>query len=187
MRKILIIAIFLTQVLAQSVNASLTIYKDGIGLVKQPVSWNISGGNNIIQYDRLTDGMFTDSPFLNIEDAVVRSQRLNRNVFSSGNYFQNKLGEEIELKLSDEKTISGTLLEYGHSQITIKNKSNIRSYYKDNLDFISVKHDEKELNLRPVLSWDIYSQKPGTVKGNLVYLSSGFDWNTNYRFIMLIV
>ena len=109
MKKILIFLILVSQVWGQSVNASLTIYKDGFGLVKQPVSWDVKSGNNTIQFDRLTSGMFTDSPFLDMKNIVIQSQRLNQDIFSSNNYFKNRLGEKIELKLSDEKTISGDL------------------------------------------------------------------------------
>ena len=139
MKKILIFLILLSQVWGQSVNASLTIYKDGFGLVKQPVSWDVKSGNNTIQYDRLTNGMFTDSPFLDLNNIVVQSQRLNQDIFSSNNYFKNRLGEKIELKLSNEKTISGTLLEYNSSQVTIQTKSNIQSFSRNNLDYISIK------------------------------------------------
>ena len=35
------------------------------------------------------------------------------------------------------------------------------------------------------MSWDIYSNKPGITNGKLIYLSSGFDWNANYRMILI--
>ena len=119
MRKLIILTLLLHQVWTQSVNASLTIYKDGFGLVKQPVTWIVNAGKNTIYYDRITDGLFIDSPFLNLKNAAVISQRLNRNIFSSGSFFQNKLGEKVEIKLSGDKVVSGTLVEYSGSQIAI--------------------------------------------------------------------
>ncbi len=185
MKKILIVFFTLSQVWGQSVGASLTIYKDGFALVKQPVSWHVKTGNNTIQYDRITRGMYADSPFLDLQNAEIYAQRLNQNIFSSNKLFQNKLGEQVELKLAGEKTISGTLLEYNSSQITIQTKSNLKSFLRNDLDFISVKEIIENPQLRPILSWDIFSKNIGKAKGNLIYMSAGFDWNAKYRLIML--
>ena len=185
MKKILIVLFTLSQVWGQSVGASLTIYKDGFALVKQPVSWDVKTGNNTIQYDRITRGMYADSPFLDLQNAEIYAQRLNQNIFSSNKLFQNKLGEQVELKLAGEKSISGTLLEYNSSQITLQTKSNIKSFLRNDLDFISVKEIIENPQLRPILSWDIFSKNIGNAKGNLIYMSAGFDWNAKYRLIML--
>ncbi len=185
MKKIIIVMFTLSQIWGQSVDASLTIYKDGFALVKQPVVWDIKTGNSTIQYDRITRGMYADSPFLDLQNAEIYTQRLNQNVFSSNKLFQNKLGEMVEIKLAGEKSVSGTLLEYGSSQITIQTKSKIKSYQKNDLDFISVQEIIENPQLRPVLSWDIFSKNTGNAKGNLIYMSAGFDWNAKYRLIML--
>jgi hypothetical protein len=184
-KKILIVLFTLSQIWGQSVGASLTIYKDGFALVKQPVAWDVKAGNNTIQYDRITRGMYADSPFLDLQNAEIYTQRLNQNIFSSNKLFQNKLGELVELKLAGEKSISGTLLEYNSSQITIQTKSYIKSFLRNDLDFISAKEIIEDPQLRPLLSWDIFSKNIGNAKGNLIYMSAGFDWNAKYRLIML--
>ncbi len=185
MKKLIIVLFALSQIWGQSVDASLTIYKDGFALVKQPVAWDVKTGNSTIQYDRITRGMYADSPFLDLQNAEIYTQRLNQNIFSSNKLFHNKLGERVELKLDGEKLISGTLLEYGSSQITIQTKSSIRSYLRKNINYISIKEINEIPQIRPVLSWDISSKITGTTKGNLVYMSGGFDWNAKYRMIML--
>ena len=185
MKKLIIILFTLSQVWGQSVNASLTIYKDGLGLVKQPVTWVVKAGSNTIKYDRLANGMYADSPFLDLQSAEVLTQRLNKDIFSSNKLFHKKLGERVELKLSGEKSISGILLEYSPSQVTIQMKKSIKSYFINTLDYISIKEYDEIPQFRPVLSWDIFSKNSGTTQGNLVYLSGEFDWNAKYRLIML--
>jgi len=138
-KKILLILLILSQVYGQSVNASLTIYKDGFGLVKQPVKWNVKEGRSTVQYDRLANGMYADSPFLDLQNAEVHAQRLSQDIFSSSNLYHKNLGKIIKLKLIGEKSISGTLLEYNSSQITIQTKSDIKTYYRNNIDYISAK------------------------------------------------
>lgn len=184
MKKFIIIAILLNQIWGQSVNASLTIYKDGFALVKQPVSWNVSNGKSTIQYDRITDGLYTDSPFLDINNVTVVTQRLDRDIFSGASYFHNKLGEKVRVKLKNDKEFSGTLIEHSGSQVSLKTKTDIMTINRNNIDYIAIKHEDVEVNLRPILSWDIYANKAGLANGNLIYLSSGFDWNANYRLIM---
>ena len=185
MKKLIIILFILSQIWGQSVNASLTIYKDGFALVKQPVAWDVKTGNNTIQNDRITRGMYADSPFLDLQNAEIYTQRLNQNIFSSNKLFNGQLGDIVELKLAGEKSVSGTLLEYSSSQVTIQTKSSIKSYLRNNLEYISVKKIIENPQVRPILSWDISSKNTGTTKGNLIYMSSGFDWNAKYRMIML--
>ncbi|NHZ86669.1 MAG: hypothetical protein GWP19_12445 [Planctomycetia bacterium] len=185
MKRLLMLIFTLSQIWGQSINASLTIYKDGFGLVKQPVSWDVNVGNNTIKYDRITNGMYADSPFLDLQNVEVYTQRLNQNIFSSNKLFQEKLGEQIVLKVSGEKSISGTLLEYNSSQISIQTKSNIQSFFRNKIDYIAIKKDDLIPQFRPVLSWDIIAKNSGTARGNLVYMSGGFDWNAKYRMIML--
>ena len=184
MKRILFIILVMQLVRAQSVDAALTIYKDGFGLIKQPVSWNVAAGKNTVKYDRLTEGLFTDSPFLDLKNSTVLSQRFERNVFSSGSYYRNRLGEKVDVQLTSDKKISGILIEYNANRISIKTKSNIISANTTHVEYISVRHNNEDLNLRPILAWDVYANKPGNTKGNLVYLSSGFDWNANYRMIL---
>ena len=185
MRKLIIVLLLAQQVWSQSVNALLTIYKDGFGLIKQPVSWNLNIGSNKIDYDRLPNGLFVDSPFLDLNNVTINFQRLDRDVFSSGKYFQYKLGGKVELKLANDKAVSGTLIEYGASQITIRTKAEIQSFNRNNVDYISIKHNDEEVHIRPILSWDVYTNKPGLANGYLVYLANGFEWSTNYRMILM--
>ena len=184
MKRLILLTLLIHQVWAQSVNASLTIYKDGFALVKQPVSWNINNGKSTIQYDRITDGMYTDSPFLDLKNVTVITQRLNRDIFSGASFFRNKLGERVRVKLNNDKEFSGTLIEHSGNLVSIKTKSDIITFNKNNIDYVAIKHEDLEVSLRPIISWDINSKKAGLANGHLIYLSSGFDWNANYRLIM---
>ena len=63
MRKIFFI-LLLSLLIADSKKATITIYKDGTALIKQPVSWkNMSKGSNYIVYKELPNGIHQDTPF----------------------------------------------------------------------------------------------------------------------------
>ncbi|NOZ04021.1 MAG: hypothetical protein GXO92_05375 [FCB group bacterium] len=82
---------------SQSKSATMTLYKDGFALLKQPVTWQVPAGKSTIKYSRLPEGLFVDSPFLNLKGARILSQRLDNNVFSGDQYFKGKLGEVVEV------------------------------------------------------------------------------------------
>ena len=73
MKKIFFI-LSLSFLIADSESATITIYKDGTALVKQPVSWeNVPKGNNYIVYKELPNGVHKDTPFLNLpKDLIVK-------------------------------------------------------------------------------------------------------------------
>ncbi|MEC9049191.1 MAG: hypothetical protein VYD66_00175, partial [Candidatus Neomarinimicrobiota bacterium] len=79
---------------AQSGDATLTIYKDGTALIKQPVIWKVSKGKSVINWDKLPASIQRDTPFLNLDGATVMSQRFNDKVFSSTDYFMDLKGQK---------------------------------------------------------------------------------------------
>jgi hypothetical protein len=168
----------------QSVGATMTIYKDGYGLVKQPVTWDVTSGLNTVRYDRVPQGMVADSPFLNIQGINIYTQRLDFDTFSGENFFRSKLGSRVEIRLNGDKAFSGTLLEYTGTAVTLQDKSNIRSFARSAIDGISLKEVVEDPQFRPILSWDVNSSKSGKANGELVYTSGGFDWNATYRMIV---
>ena len=72
---------------SQSENATLTLYKDGTALVKQPVAWSIPSGDSYVTWSSLPNGIHKDTPFLNLEGATIISQGFNDNVFTGIDYF----------------------------------------------------------------------------------------------------
>ena len=171
---------------AQSENATLTVYKDGTALIKQPVSWSIPSGYSTITWDNLPDGIHRDTPFLNLKSVDIISQRFNESVFSTTDYFNSLRGENIQVKPKDGKVAKGILLELNSKVITIMHHSGIMSFNRLELEYIGSKNKEIELpNIKPYLSWDLASQSKKNVEGELVYKSSNFSWTTVYRLKMI--
>jgi len=55
---------------------------------------------------------------------------------------------------------------------------------RSKVDYMYTRDQVTVPQLRPELAWDIDSPMAGTISGELVYLSGGFDWNAVYRFVM---
>jgi len=165
----------------------MTIYKDNIGLVKVPVLWDVPSEVSEITYDKLPSGLFPDSPFLMLEDAVVHYQRFNNDVFKGDKYFKSKIGEYVYIKVLSDKILEGILIEFSGNNISLKKRKEITTVSRDKVDYMYTRKSETNPQLRPELAWDIYSSKiprNGSINGNLVYLSRGFGWNAVYRLIL---
>jgi len=131
MRTKFYIFLFSSLLCAQSSNATLTIYKDGTALIKQPVSWEVFAGNSDITWSALPSGMQRDTPFLNIQGADIISQRFNNDIFSGSLYFNSLRGKYIQVKPKDGKLVKGTLLELTPTLITISHQSGIISFNRN--------------------------------------------------------
>ena len=184
MKKILAYIFYL--LLAQSENATLTLYKDGTALVKQPVAWSIPAGDSYVTWSSLPNGIHKDTPFLNLEGATIISQRFNDNVFTGIDYFNKLRGQEIQVKPKGGKIVKGTLLEISSGSITISHQSGIITFNRTELEFLGSKNKDMDLpTFNPFLSWDLNSKEEKVIKGELVYKTNNFSWTTVYRLKML--
>ena len=185
MKKILI-SIILTYLLnGQSNNAVITMYKDQIALIKQPISWALESDQKTITWDLLPGGIIKDSPFLSLENATIKMQRVNQDVFRFSNRLYNYLGETIDVELINGKGISGTLIELTDRTITLQRKRSIISFNRDRVDYINAPGLIENIVYKPSITWDIsYENQPIQIEGDLIYLSKGFDWDAIYRLIL---
>ena len=172
--------------IAQSEDATLTIYKDGTAMVKQPVGWSIPSGYSYVTWSSLPNGIYRDTPFLNIEGADILSQRFNDNIFTGTDFFKSLRGEEIQVKPKNGKLVKGTLLEISAASVTISHQSGIMSFNRGELEYLGNKTNELSLpTFNPFLSWDLKSKSDKIIEGELVYRTKNFSWNTVYRLKVL--
>ena len=181
--KKLSILILINIIFAQtSKKANVTIYKDGTALVKQEIVWdNIPKGKSIIKYDDIPKSIQKDTPFISIENGQVLNQKFVEKIFSTNNYFSSKKGDYVTVKLKNEKAVSGNLLEISSSLLTIQSKYSVRSFNRDNIEYIETKDNISAPNFSPYLQWEIKNNKAGKVKASLVYKLGNVSWDAIYR------
>tara|TARA_B100001996_G_scaffold382876_1_gene376087 strand:- start:1591 stop:2931 length:1341 start_codon:yes stop_codon:yes gene_type:complete len=171
---------------SQSEDATLTIYKDGTALIKQPVAWSIPAGNSYVTWSSLPTGIHRDTPFLNLNGALIISQRFNDNIFTGTDYFKKLRGQEINVKPKSGKVVKGKLLEISSGSVTISHQSGIITFNRSELEYLGSKTDElDEPTFNPFLSWDLESNSEKIVEGELAYKTNNFTWSTVYRLKML--
>jgi len=184
MRIKIIFVLFFSIACGQSTFSTMTLYKDGFALIKQPVNWTVDKGNSIIYYDLLPSGLIIDSPFLSLQGTSVSTQKMNRGSFSFDIYLQNLLGEEVTVKFADNKQLKGELLEIDPNHISLQLRREIISISRNKIEFISAASPGGKIIGKPGLSWEIDSQQKKDVYGTLIYLSSGFVWDAIYRLVL---
>ena len=185
MRKTYTFFLFITFLYSQSQNATLTIYKDGTALVKQPVNWSTKSGYSYQTWDKLPNGIDRDTPFLNVSGADIVSQRFIDDIFSGSDYFNGLRGEQVQIKPRDGKLVKGTLLEITNDFVTLSRQSGITVFNRDEIQSISAKSQKVDPIFSPFLSWELKSKNNSEVSGELVYKSANFSWSTVYRLKML--
>lgn len=181
--KLFILIIFTNFIWAQSSKEStITVYKDGTALVKQEIIWDaVSKGKTTLKYGDIPKSIHKDTPFISIKNAQVLSQKFVEKTFSSDEYFSSKKGDIITIKLKNEKAISGTLIELTNKILTIQFKNSLRSFNRDNIEYIETEDIVSSPNFSPYLFWEVKSNKSGNLKANLVYKLSNISWDAIYR------
>ena len=185
MRIIIITVSLIYSLIGQSNNAIITMYKDEIALIKQPVSWTLESNQNTITWDLLPVGIIKDSPFLSLDNARVKMQRLNQDVFSFSDRLFDFLGQTIDVELINGKSMSGTLIEVNDKTITLQRRRSVISFNRERIDYINASGLMENIVYKPSLTWNVsYENRRNRIEGDLIYLSKGFDWDAIYRLIL---
>lgn len=186
MKNIIAIVLVTASLAAQSQDATMTIYKDGYALVKQPIDWTLdpNSGVRTIQYNYLPAGLVQDSPFLSLNQGQVLGQRYFGNIFSGPAFFSTKVGAPVTVSLNDGEEHSGTLLEYNAGQITLQTRRDVVTIAGNRVNTISTRDVIDNPRTAPTLEWSVNLGGLSQVQGSLAYLSYGFDWNAHYRLIL---
>jgi len=184
MRKILLLLIFCSMVIPQSRHADLTLYKDGFGLVKQPVAYRLKSGINLVKYDDIPDQMESNSPFLFFDGAEVYFQRYHYDVFTSSSYLKDHIDQEVTVTPSEGKSYKGRLLDLEGNWLTVSRKGTVKMFNTEEIVSLSLADGESIGALKPELSWKVDSDVSGIVSGRLTYVTRGLDWDAIYHFVI---
>ena len=184
MKKIAIWFLPCVIIYSQSVDATMTIYKNGLALIKQPVSWIIDNQSNEIEYDIIPEGIKKSTPYLNLSNGKVFNQKLNYNIFSENTLFKKSLGSSVTITTIDDEDQFGTLISISPEGYTLQTRRDVIYIKKNHVKQVAVRKIIDNPRTRPVLQWDIISET-NNPSGNLIYMTNGFEWNAVYRMELL--
>ncbi len=184
MKKIAIWFLPCVIIYSQSVDATMTIYKNGLALIKQPVSWIIDNQSNEIEYEIIPEGINKSTPYLNLSNGKVLNQKLNYNIFSENTLFKKSLGSSVTITTIDDEDQFGTLISISPEGYTLQTRRDVIYIKKNHVKQVAVRKIIDNPRTRPVLQWDIISET-NNPSGNLIYMTNGFEWNAVYRMELL--
>ena len=186
MKKLLILLLFTGIALSQNTsdlqnNRTITIYKDGFGTLKEPITWNLKSGRNVVGFTNLSPNIVFDSPNLDLEGVQILSQTMNRNFNSSDVYLKNNIGSQVEIKPTGNSVIQGTLLDVNGSSVSINTNKGLMVFQRSSIEYLNLKLNNVSNKFTPEIFWEIFSNEEKSVNAELTYLSSGFSWKPIYR------
>jgi len=184
MKKIAIWFLPCVIIYSQSVDATMTIYKNGLALIKQPVSWIIDNQSNEIEYGIIPEGIKKSTPYLNLSNGKVFNQKLNYNIFSENTLFKKSLGSSVTITTIDDEDQFGTLISISPEGYTLQTRRDVIYIKKNHVKQVAVRKIIDNPRTRPVLQWNIISET-NNPSGNLIYMTNGFEWNAVYRMELL--
>jgi len=184
MKKIAIWFLPCVIIYSQSVDATMTIYKNGLALIKQPVSWIIDNQSNEIEYEIIPEGIKKSTPYLNLSNGKVFNQKLNYNIFSENTLFKKSLGSSVTITTIDDEDQFGTLISISPEGYTLQTRRDVIYIKKNHVKQVAVRKIIDNPRTRPVLQWNIISET-NNPSGNLIYMTNGFEWNAVYRMELL--
>ena len=183
MKIFLLSILIISLTFGQSENATMTIYKNGYALVKQPVDWSIRNSPGEVEYSVLPEGIKESSPYLNLQIGQVINQKLDGNLFSESILIKESLGDYATITTIDDEDEYGTLIAISPDGYTIQTRRDVIFLKKEQVKKVTLRKVVENPQFRPSLRWKI-SSNDYHVTGDLVYMSRGFDWDAVYRMVV---
>lgn len=184
MNRFLILLLLVSGILPQSKKAVITLYNDGYGLIRQPVSFQVQIGLNNFSYPDLPARIEPGSVFLSISEGTIIKQKYNNNVYDTFSFLNSSLGTNVTLKMKGSKSVKGRLIDVDNRWLSVKSKNQVHVLNMSEVIEVVSNNKISNLSIAPSMEWEIKSAAIGKINGEIVYISGGFVWNANYRLII---
>ena len=165
-------------------NTEITVYEQGIALVKEKRELELQKGANKVEYTDIASGINPASVI--IEDpankgTVLLEQNYEYDLLDSSGLLEKYLGREINVTDRNGEFYTGTLLNHEGGSIVLETKAKKVVVLKD---FSKIElADSSGLSIKPSLIWQIYSPVSGKRQLSISYLTSGINWEADYVLI----
>lgn len=184
MKKTLCTLMLLAAGYSQSQNATISLYKDNYGLVRQPITLQLEPGENLVTYPYLPDKLEPGSTFLSVSAGEVLYQKHNRNTFDTFSYLKDRLGKSVAVKTTEGKSVKGKLVDVDKTWLSVKSRNSVHVVNLSEVIEIISGSGETDPSVRTSMEWTVRTQSGGSLSGEIIYIAGGFDWNANYRLVI---
>ena len=175
----------LSPLFAESNHIKLTVYNRGIAQVAEVRPYHLARGENTITFTSIAEKIIAETIQLNALDSgdkikILYSDFLNERL-SLDKLYQNSIDKVLNLTV-DEEPVTGRLLNYDGDYLYLEPDSGgIVLIKKSDLDDLIFTEIPEGIVSRPTLYSSVKNEgKPGDVKFELNYLTSGLSWSAYY-------
>src|SRR5690606_6049524 len=168
---------------------SLTIYNQGTALVQDVRSFDLSIGQNTIDFTDVAASIDATSvvfkALTNPEDVVVLEQNFVFDLVGSGALLNRYLDETITVTAEDGTTFTGQLLSGRGGEIILRDDAGqVFVISQAKVRDIQFPNLPDGLITRPTLRWLLESGVAGSQQVGLTYLTGGINWTADYNVLL---
>ena len=173
---------------AQTEGPQLTVYNQGLALVREARSLDLDSGLNTVQIRDVAARI--DPTSVHFEDltdpegTAVLEQNFEYDLVGTGKLLQKYIDQEIRVVQKDGTTRTGTLLS-GAGDIILQNEDGgVTVLRLDDIREFTFPSLPEGLITRPTLVWLVDTVQEGTHDIELSYLTRGVSWQANYVLVL---
>jgi hypothetical protein len=193
------VVLFVAALPALSQDTSLTIYNQSFGLVRQTIPLDLGSGINTIRFAEVTAHLEPDSVVLRDPLGQRALQVLEQN-YRNDPVTQEALlslyvGKTIEFQVDSTRVVKGKIIRSGYVPGFILSGQYQQPGYQQPL--IEVEGQLRfglpglplfpaltgDTILKPTLNWQVRTDKPGSFKGEISYVTGGMSWEADYNLV----
>lgn len=164
--------------LASESDLAITVYNQGIGLVREARGLNLDRGVQDYTYDGVAARIVPTSVRFEADDVTILEQNYEYDLVSQQALMEKHLGQTIDVLLDDE-LITGRLLSTSGG-IVLETERGIRMINSDKLVSVSFPELPEGLIIKPTLRWQLHAARGGDTDAVLSYLTHGLSWEASY-------
>lgn len=160
---------------------SVTVYNNGLGLVKDSRSVTLPAGETTVSFQGVSAEIQPETALFEGDGISVREQNFNFDLLSRESLLRKYLGKEIKViethYASGKKTIENAKVLSVDAGLVLKIGDRIETDYNGRLIFPDIPSDLYE---QPTLSVNVNSAADGERDVRLSYLTNGLTWRADY-------
>ncbi|PIY60421.1 DUF4139 domain-containing protein, partial [Candidatus Woesearchaeota archaeon CG_4_10_14_0_8_um_filter_47_5] len=164
----------------------LTIYNQGLGLVKQGFSHAFDQGMNELSIEGVASQIDTSSVKLTSKQEGIEllEQNYQYDLVNKDKLMERFVGKNISVLLRDpNEVVRGTLLSYSGGEAILEMDDRTIQILQSG-EYVLPEAGEGMLLLKPTLNWLIYSTTAGIYDVTLMYMTRGMSWNADYILLL---
>ncbi len=160
---------------------NVTVYNNGLGLVKDSRSVDLKKGKNILSFQGVSAQIQPETALFEGSGLKVREQNFNFDLLSRESLLRKFLGKDIQViethYISGKKTIENAKVLSVDAGLVLKIGDRIETDYNGRLIFPDIPAD---LYDQPTLTINVAADNDGRRDVELSYLTNGLSWRADY-------